>query len=285
LSFTLLAFSTLSAALAAVWLRSRLWIPACAAACALALLAGVVDVYGLAALAVFALLCVWARSATRGPRAWLAHAFMLVAIALLFLHAVPGFDNPRVVDAAVLGPGAVPYTKYLNFDKGIAGLFLIGIYVPRLTAAASTPSWPARDGEAVAVFGVVTVLVMLLALGLGYVGWDPKLPDWAPLWLWSMVFLTALPEEALFRGTVQNAFESWMGTRRHATAVAVIAAGVLFGLAHAAGGPLYVLLASVAGIGYGWIYASTRSLAWAIAAHAGLNTVHFLLFSYPALNR
>ena len=58
---------------------------------------------------------------------------------------------------------------------------------------------------------------------------------------------------------------------------------MLFGVAHLAGGAVYVALAAVAGIGYGWIYASTRSIAAAILAHAGLNTVHFLLFSYPAL--
>jgi membrane protease YdiL (CAAX protease family) len=39
----------------------------------------------------------------------------------------------------------------------------------------------------------------------------------------------------------------------------------------------------LAGIGYGWIYASTRSLVGAVAAHAGLNTMHLLFFTYPAL--
>ena len=42
-------------------------------------------------------------------------------------------------------------------------------------------------------------------------------------------------------------------------------------------------VASAAGLGYGWIYASTRSIGAAVAVHAGLNTIHFLFFSYPAL--
>ena len=46
---------------------------------------------------------------------------------------------------------------------------------------------------------------------------------------------------------------------------------------------MYVGLAAAAGVGYGWIYSSTRSIAAATLAHAGLNTVHFLFFSYPAL--
>ena len=37
------------------------------------------------------------------------------------------------------------------------------------------------------------------------------------------------------------------------------------------------------GIGYGLIYAHSRSIGTSIAAHSGLNAVHFVLFSYPAL--
>ena len=58
---------------------------------------------------------------------------------------------------------------------------------------------------------------------------------------------------------------------------------MLFGVAHLAGGWGYVVLAALAGFGYGWIYASTGSIAAAIATHAGLNTLQFLLFTYPAL--
>ena len=132
-----------------------------------------------------------------------------------------------------------------------------------------------------AVVGAATVAA-------GYARWDPKLPPWWPVWLWSMVFFTALPEEVLFRGWLQTAITSRLHSSRlrgspRADAAAIIIAGALFGLAHAAGGPAYVVLATLAGIGYGWIYASTRSLISAVAAHAGLNTMHLLFFTYPAL--
>ena len=96
-----------------------------------------------------------------------------------------------------------------------------------------------------------------------------------------MFVLTALPEEALFRGVVQSA----IATRRadETGRLAILGAGLLFGLTHMAGGPLYVLVASAAGVGYGWIDASTRSIGLAIVAHAGLNAVHLVLFTYPAL--
>lgn len=246
---------------------------------ALALGGGLMDARGLVAALSLAVACVVARHAS-GALALVAQLVMLLLGAALFVHAVPGFDNPRVLHDVVLGPDALPYSKYLNFDKGIAALCLLGLYAP----ACTTSDEGARHLAGIAWrFAVVVAIVMALTLVVGYVRWDPKLPSWWPLWLWSMLFLTALPEEAAFRGVVQTELAQALGHRRYAAMIAVVAAGMLFGAAHLAGGPTYVLLATVAGIGYGWVYASTRSLGAAIVTHAGLNTIHLLFFTYPAL--
>jgi hypothetical protein len=62
-------------------------------------------------------------------------------------------------------------------------------------------------------------------------------------------------------------------------------AAVLFGFAHAAGGWKYVVLATVAGAGYGWVYERTQRVEASVLAHWALNTAHFFLFTYPALAR
>jgi len=204
-----------------------------------------------------------------------------VAIAAgLFLHVVPGFENTVVLDGVVLGPGAAPYTRFLNFDKGVAGLFLLGLYVPARTS--HDPLFR-RAVDLPWRFGLLVLLELSLIVALGFARWDPKLPAWWWAWVWSMVFLTALPEEAIFRGVAQQWVAERLGEASHAMLLPPVIAGTLFGVAHVAGGPAYVVLATVAGIGYGWIYASSGSMAAAIAAHAGLNTLHFLLFTYPAL--
>jgi membrane protease YdiL (CAAX protease family) len=185
-----------------------------------------------------------------------------------------------VIDRVVLGPGSMPYTKYLNFDRGMAGLLLLAIYLPQL---------PARDEGARHVgafawrFAVVTTVVLALSVATGFVRPQPKAPDWWPLWVWGMVFLTALPEEVVFRGVIQTWLHTRLERRPHGDVAAIAIAGLLFGIAHAAGGLVYVCLATVSGMGYGWIYARTRSIAAAILAHAGLNAVHFFLFAYPSL--
>jgi membrane protease YdiL (CAAX protease family) len=251
-----------------------------ALALTLALIGGLIDGVGLLAVLALAAGCLAAnRAGNRGVRL-LAHALTLGLCAGCFLHVIPGFANPRVLTDVVVGADSVPYTKYLNFDKGMAGLLLLGMYVPDRVER--------DEGRSHAVgflwrFTILALAAALLAVLSGYVRWDPKLPSWWPTWIWSMLLLTALPEEALFRGVIQ----SWMagGTSDGQRWPAIVMAGIVFGLAHLAGGPLYVLVASAAGVGYGWIYASTRSIAAAIAAHAGLNAVHFFCFSYPALVR
>jgi hypothetical protein len=66
-------------------------------------------------------------------------------------------------------------------------------------------------------------------------------------------------------------------------AVAMFVSAASFGLAHAAGGWQYVLLAAVAGCGYALVYHRTTRLEMAILCHFTVNAVHFLLFTYPAL--
>ncbi len=283
---TAAAFTALTGAMVMLWLprRAWLWIVAAVVAVAAALPPHVVDVTGCAAIAAFALLAAGAGRVSTPMLRIVLHALVLVMCAALYLHLVPGFDNPRLVTDVMLAPDSLPYTKYLNFDKGLAGLLLLGVYVPERTRSDGLVlSGFSRTFMVFAPrFAVTVVVVMVLTLAVGYVHVDPKLPAWWPGWLWSMVFLTALPEEALFRGVVQSAITDWVGPAR-ACWIPIVAAGVLFGVAHSGGGATYMLLASAAGIGYGWTYASTRSLAASIAAHAGLNTIHFLFFSYPAL--
>src|SRR5690606_32287057 len=177
------------------------WLIPAVLAVVTAAVAGVIEPTGVLLLVVLGAAC-GAAAGAAGPalRAG-AHVVVLVVVAGLMLHALPGFHNPVVVDRVVLGPGAAPYTKYLNFDKGMAGLLLLAVYLPQL---------PARDegarhvGAFVWRFALVTAVVLALSIAAGFVQPQPKAPDWWPLWVWSMVFLTALPEEVVFRGVVQT---------------------------------------------------------------------------------
>ena len=208
-----------------------------------------------------------------------ALAVVLAISAGLLAHVIPGFANPRALDAVQLSGDSLPYTKYLNFDKGVAGLLLLGLVAPQRTARrSSVPVAPL-----LARFALVAAVVLAATVATGFARWDPKLPAWWMLWTWSMVFLTALPEEAVFRHLVQGGLQDWLGGTTRARWTALAVSSVIFGLVHLAGGWTYVALATLAGLGYGWIYGASGSIAASILAHTGLNLIHLLLFSYPAL--
>ena len=283
-----LTFAALTVAVVLLWVppapaaegRAPYWTFAFALALAAALAGGVVDVRGVIVLLALAAACRAASRAERSVTRVAAHVVMLLLCGGLMLHVIPGFTNPVVISQVVVSAGAVPYTKYLNFDKAVAGLFLLGLYAPNLVAR------PRNGGASIRAFtwrfAAMLAVVVALSLATGFVRWDPKMPRWFPMWAWSILFLTALPEEALFRGVIQTSLERRLGGGTRAIA-AIAIAGLLFGLAHASGGATYVVLATTAGVGYGWIYASLRSLSAAIAAHFCLNVIHFLFFTYPAL--
>ncbi len=110
------------------------------------------------------------------------------------------------------------------------------------------------------------------------------MPSIEPLPTATLVAIGALlAEEAFFRGFLQREVEHALDGRPHAAAIAVAASAILFGLAHAAGGWHYVLLATLAGTGYAMAYQRTGRVEAAILTHFAVNATHFLLFTYPTL--
>ena len=180
-----------------------------------------------------------------------------------------------------LGSGdAIPFTLYLNYDKNLVGLFIIGWGHSRIARATE---WRAIFATAAPQAAGVIAVILGLSVAIGYVRFEPKFP--AETWLWPRVNFSfvCLAEEALFRGFIQAQLQRLWRRWSWGAWLALAVAAVLFGLAHAAGGVSYVLLATVAGLGYGWIYQRTRRIEASILTHFVLNTVHFLAFTYPAL--
>ncbi len=236
----------------------------------------------LAAIPIFLLVAAGVAVSAHRPAAirWLGHAvFVGLAIALA-MHWLPGFHNLRAIGPAHLTPDAVPFTMYLNLDKPLIGFWLL-LVLPWIRGKTS-----ATASIAYGIGGMLATAsaVLVLALMLGTVAWAPKWPDLGWLWLLNNLLLVTITEEALFRGYVQGGLGRLLADKPWGEAVALLAAALLFGLAHAAGGWQWMVLAGVAGIGYGLAYRG-GGLAAAVLTHCGLNTLHFLLFTYPMLQR
>nr|WP_254436239.1 CPBP family intramembrane glutamic endopeptidase [Ruegeria arenilitoris] len=118
--------------------------------------------------------------------------------------------------------------------------------------------------------------LFLLGLAIGAVRPEIGLPPWWLVFALSNLFLTCLTEEAFFRGYLQSIITSKSGAT-----FGIAAASLLFGLAHAGGGPALVVFASVLGAACGLGYFATGRLWVPVLMHFGFNALHLALFTYP----
>lgn len=285
-ALTLAACAALLATITSLWLLPAVWTVALVIAVVLGYAAGVLHGPAAVWVAAFGVL-VWlhrrnkASAGGGGMRAGLLASGILVLGILLGMHALPGFDNPLLIDDAIVATGATSYTLYFNFDKTLVGILLMGFGSTALLRSAG--EWQSALRAAAPVIAINIVVAMALSMALGFVAFQPK---WTGLfWSWAVVnlLLTCLSEEAFFRGFIQKEVSDALSRHRHGEDMAVAASAVLFGIAHFAGGWRYVLLATIAGAGYAIVYGRTRRIEMAMLAHFTLNAVHFLLFTYPQL--
>ena len=206
------------------------------------------------------------------------HALFVVLAVALALHWLPGFHNGRAINPARLTPDAVPFSMYFNLDKPLIGVWLLLVcpwIAPRF-------AWRASLGATLMGLAVAASMALGGAMLLGMITWAPKWPHQGTLWLLNNLLLVTLVEEALFRGYIQGGLSRKLKMLPYGQTVALVAASTLFGLAHAAAGWQWMLLAGLAGVGYGLAY-RFGGLGAAIATHFGLNVLHFVFFTYPML--
>lgn len=253
------------------------WQVVFAAALASGLAVGLLDWLAAASLVLLWLVAAAHRSREPLiPGVYWKLAAVAIAIALA-LHLVPGFQVVIVASDVRLTPQSASMTLKANFDKGAAGLLLLAYFTSRPTLAEWT-----RVATTGLVFGVATGAVVIGAvLAFGVVRVDPKLPALALQWMPINLLLTCVFEEVLFRGLVQQSIADGVRGQPRWRWLPLAGASVLFGLAHAGGGPWLVVAASLAGVGYGLAYSKTGRVEAAVLAHFVLNATHFFLFTYP----
>ncbi|MEE9605147.1 MAG: CPBP family intramembrane glutamic endopeptidase [Candidatus Scalindua sp.] len=87
----------------------------------------------------------------------------------------------------------------------------------------------------------------------------------------------ALIEEVLFRGIIQNLLTKRLWNER----LALLIASVIFGLSHlnnakagfSAPNWAYALMATLAGLAYGWVWARTRKVTASAVTHMLVNLI------------
>jgi membrane protease YdiL (CAAX protease family) len=161
-----------------------------------------------------------------------------------------------------------------HFDAGLAGLVLVAYYC---RPARSWMEIRPAIAPTLVIALITTTIVTSLAWAIGYVRPDFKLPSFTGWHLAKILLWTCVLEDALARS-------SFVATRPSLRWLPLLATSALFGLAHAGGGPTFVALAALAGLGYGYAFQLTGRIEAAIAVHLVLNATRFIGFTYPNLS-
>ncbi len=245
-------------------------------------LEGFLEPWGLLALGGWMLL-VWLMQFvhTQAPLIQGAyHATLIFITGLFFLHRVPGINNQLVIDNVQFAGDSIPFRMYYNFDKPLFAVF----YLLFFGACVRTQELPRRLGVQLGTLIPLTLVVLGLAFWTHFVRYNPKLPPETFTWILGSLFLTSIGEEVFFRMYLQTYMVKWLEKLGALPMVGVLVTSVLFGVAHFAGGWTYMGLATLAGVGYGIAYRTSRKIEDAILCHFFLNAIHFFFFSYPALS-
>lgn len=146
---------------------------------------------------------------------------------------------------------------------------------------------PARSTDLKNVLiGFVVAAPILIVLGRAVGFLDPfHLPtSWTAgsviLQFLIILAATALPEEILFRGFIQNCLMQKFG----ANTKTLLAAALIFGCSHLNNGPQalpnwrYMILATIAGAIYGKVFEKSSSVFASASLHALINTIKHLCF-------
>ncbi len=240
------------------------------------------DVIDLGALPFIALLACsgWWVAQKQGHvlTRWLAGMLFIALSIALASHWLPGFHNIRVLNYQAIKSDSVPFSMFINIDKPWIGLVILLSCLPLLKTC---QDWQQAFQRVWLPVGLMLLMVFSAALFIGFVRWQPELPQITLLFLLNNLLFTSLSEEVFFRGFIQKSLmEKWQNYHWGA-GVAIIVSALIFGLAHFAGGPSYMALSALAGAFYGWSYQRTGAIEMAIFSHWLLNTCHFLFFTYP----
>lgn len=236
------------------------------------------------------------------PQGWILGVLIMLAYLLVpglaLLFAPPrrkGIDVFDVIAIAAiwfpiefdwLPEPAGDLVRLVPLVTGIVLGFVLFLVIRPAEGLGYTYLLRARDiGYALLAYLAYGVIGVPLGVAMGFIQ-----PDFASFdalqWLsrFAMIyFFNALPEELLFRGIIQNLIEQRFGR----TWVTLIAASVIFGLAHLnnstefhrpPNGP-YVIMATLAGIAYGWSWRKSEKITGSAITHTLVNFVWGVVFN------
>lgn len=282
---TSLAYGFLYLSVLSLWFPGKRPIPNWCITITLSILLGLIshllDLIALLPISVLAVTAYYSQA--EKPRAFMRNIASVAVLGLsvgLATHQFPGFNNVNAIDHAIISHNAISYTYYLNFDKALVGILILGFSRQLISGQ---DKWLSLFKKIIFKLPLVILITIIAAFVLGFITFDFKIPNGIFIWIMTNLLFVCVAEEALFRAFFQHKLSLSLKNFKYGNYFSVLSTALIFGLAHYPGGKKYAILAMIAGIGYGWVYVTTKRIEASILTHFGLNLTHILFFTYPAL--
>lgn len=200
----------------------------------------------------------------------------------IYLHALPGFHNFKIIDQVKLSPDSNFYSAYVSVDKIMVGSLLLLFYC---ALNKSITEW--KKSLRSLPFPLLYVCALLLgtAFAMHSIKIDLKIPSILIWWLPTNLLLVCAMEEIFYRGFIQKELTKFFASYKNKNWIALSIAAFIFGISHYRGGVPYIILSTLAGIGHGYVFMRSQRLESSILLHFSVNLIHILGFSYPSLLR
>jgi membrane protease YdiL (CAAX protease family) len=170
------------------------------------------------------------------------------------------------------------FAQILAIDAGIAA-FAIWNHTPGIGYRFEWDRETLRNG--LTNFALFAIIAIPLGFAIHFIHYSFALRKlYAAIPVFAGIFLfTAIPEEFLFRGLIQN----WIQRVTGKPGLGLLIASVIFGASHLNNGPpvpnyRYFLMAGIAGVFYGRAWRKTGSLMASSLTHALVDTVWSVVF-------
>jgi membrane protease YdiL (CAAX protease family) len=183
-----------------------------------------------------------------------------------------------------LFPGYQPFYFTPQFriglDGPITGLLPLALLVP---LAHSKQDWKTAAKGLLIGCACIGALAGLAAI-FGAAQWHFKLLPFMAVRFWSNLMFTSIPEEAFFRGFMQNELVKYFKNTTREKLAALFLTSIIFTLAHVYWSPNIAVLSFVffASLLYGGVYLISGKIESAILTHFLLNIAHMIFFEYHA---
>lgn len=269
----MIAFAFLIFAYISLWIRKdpKIWGTFIVLSWLFGLMSGVLQPLGLIILILSSSLWfIYAKAPSFSKRVLLFFSLIVLGFTYIF-HLLPGFSPLLFSGKFVLG-----------LETPSFFFFPLALFVP---LARTKQDWKEVLQKGIPLSFLGIGLIALIATGAKVVHIHPKWPSFATVRYASNFFLTAMPEEAFFRGFIQQRLMQFFKKSRRSSLFAFLLSTLLFTVAHVYWSPNLATLAFVfvAGLLYGGVYWATQRIEASILCHFLLNFVHMTFFSYHAM--